>query len=245
VKKFLILQLRPENEASDSEFEAILRFGGLSHEEVHRIRVEQGNVEDINLDNYAAIIAGGSPFDVSIPEEKKSVVQKSVEEFFNKLFDKVIPQDFPFLGACSGNGLLGSYCGATISGTYAETLGSVDVWVTDEGAKDHLLKGLPKNFSAMVGHKEACDTVPPGAVLLVSSDACPVQMFRLKNNIYATQFHPEADVDEFILRVKVYKYAGYFPPEEAENLIEAIRKSDTPIPKKILTRFIDRYRTEK
>lgn len=243
MKKFLILQLRPENEASDSEFEAILRFGGLSYEEVHRIRVEQGNVEDINLDNYAAIIAGGSPFDVSIPEEKKSVVQKSVEDFFNTLFDKVIPQDFPFLGACSGNGLLGSYCGATISGTYAETLGSVDVWVTDEGGKDPLLKDLPKNFSALVGHKEACDTVPPGAVLLVSSDPCPVQMFRLKNNIYATQFHPEADADEFILRVKVYKYAGYFPPEEAQNLIKAIRKSNTPVPKIILSRFIDRYRS--
>jgi GMP synthase (glutamine-hydrolysing) len=243
LKKFLILQLRPENEASDSEFEAILRFGGLSHEEVHRIRVEQGNVEDINIDNYSAIIAGGSPFDVSIPEEKKSVVQKSVEEFFNTLFDKVIPQDFPFLGACSGNGLLGRYCGATISNNYAETLGSVDVWVTDEGGKDPLLKGLPKNFSAMVGHKEACDTVPPGAVLLVSSDPCPVQMFRLKKNIYATQFHPEADVDEFILRVKVYKYAGYFRPEEAEDLIEAIRKSNTPVPKIILSRFIDRYRS--
>lgn len=243
MKKFLILQLRPENEASDSEFEAILRFGGLSHEEVHRIRVEQGNVEDINIDNYSAIIAGGSPFDVSIPEEKKSVVQKSVEEFFNTLFDKVIPQDFPFLGACSGNGLLGRYCGAPISGNYAETLGSVEVWVTDEGGKDPLLKGLPKNFSAMVGHKEACDAVPPGAVLLVSSDACPVQMFRLKKNIYATQFHPEADADEFILRVKVYKYAGYFRPEEAEDLIEAIRKSNTPVPKIILSRFIDRYRS--
>ncbi len=243
MKKFLILQLRPENEASDSEFEAILRFGGLSHEEVHRIRVEQGNVEDINIDNYSAIIAGGSPFDVSIPEEKKSVVQKSVEEFFNTLFDKMIPQDFPFLGACSGNGLLGRYCGATISNNYAETLGSVDVWVTDEGGKDPLLKGLPKNFSAMVGHKEACDTVPPGAVLLVSSDPCPVQMFRLKKNIYATQFHPEADADEFVLRVKVYKYAGYFRPEEAEDLIEAIRKSNTPVPKIILSRFIDRYRS--
>lgn len=243
MKKFLILQLRPENEASDSEFEAILRVGGLSYEEVHRVRVEQGNIQDINIDNYSAIIAGGSPFDVSIPEEKKSVVQKSVEEFFNTLFDTVIPKDFPFLGACSGNGLLGRYCGATISNKYAETLGSVDVWVTDEGVKDPLLKGLPKKFSALVGHKEACDTVPPGSVLLVSSDLCPVQMFRVKKNIYATQFHPEADADEFILRVKVYKYAGYFRPEEAENLIEAIRKSNTPVPKIILSRFIDKYRS--
>ncbi len=243
MKKFLILQLRPETEASDSEFEAILRVGGLSHEEVDRVRVEQGNIQDINIDNYSAIIAGGSPFDVSIPEEKKSIVQKSVEEFFNTLFDKVIPQDFPFLGACSGNGLLGRYCGATISNNYAETLGSVDVWVTDEGGKDPLLKGLPKKFSAMVGHKEACDTVPPGSVLLVSSDQCPVQMFRVKKNIYATQFHPEADADEFILRVRVYKYAGYFRPEEAENLIKAIRKSNTPIPKIILSRFVDIYRS--
>ncbi len=235
--------MRPETIAADSEYEAILRVGGLSHEEVHRVRVEQGNIQDINIYNYSAIIAGGSPFDVSIPEEKKSIVQKSVEEFFNTLFDKVIPQDFPFLGACSGNGLLGRYCGASISNNYAETLGSVNVWVTDEGVKDPLLKGLPKKFFAMVGHKEACDTVPPGSVLLVSSDTCPIQMFRVKKNIYATQFHPEADADEFILRVKVYKYAGYFRPEEAENLIKAIRKSNTPIPKIILSRFVDRYRS--
>ncbi|MGB5227155.1 MAG: glutamine amidotransferase [Eudoraea sp.] len=245
MKKFLILQMRPETEASDSEFEAILRYGGLSSEEVHRIRVEQENIEDIDINNYSAIIAGGSPFDISIPEAKKSATQKRVEVFFNSLFDKLIPLDFPFLGACSGNGLLGRYCGATITNKYAEPLRSVEVWVTDEGAKDPVLKGLPKKFSALVGHKEACDAVPPGAVLLVSSDPCPVQMFRVKKNIYATQFHPEADADEFILRIKIYKYAGYFKPEEAEDLISAIRQSNTPVPKKILSRFIDRYRSTK
>ncbi|MGB5428161.1 glutamine amidotransferase-related protein, partial [Eudoraea sp.] len=176
MKKFLILQLRPETEASDSEFEAILRVGGLSHEEVDRVRVEQGNILDINIDNYSAIIAGGSPFDVSIPEEKKSMVQKNVEQFFDTLFDKLIPQDFPFFGACSGNGLLGRYCGAAITNKYAEPLQSVEVKVTDEGINDPLLKGLPKKFSALVGHKEACDDVPPGSVLLVTSDPCPVQM---------------------------------------------------------------------
>jgi len=243
LKKFLILQLRPETEASDSEFEAILRVAGLSYEEVHRIRVEQGNIEEIDLDNYAAIIAGGSPFDVGIPEEKKSVVQKNVELFFEKLFDKLVPQDFPFLGACSGNGLLGRYCGATITNKYAEPLQSVEVTVTDEGINDPLLRGLPKKFSAFVGHKEACDDVPPGAVLLVTSEPCPVQMFRVKKNLYATQFHPEADADEFILRIKIYKYAGYFKPEEAENLIEALKETNTPVPKIILSRFVGIYRS--
>ncbi|MBT8182781.1 MAG: glutamine amidotransferase, partial [Eudoraea sp.] len=176
---------------------------------------------------------------------KKSSAQKKVEEFFNSLFDKLIPRDFPFLGACSGNGLLGRYCGASISDKYAETLRSVEVWVTEEGAKDPLLKGLPKKFTALVGHKEACDTVPAGAVLLVSSDPCPVQMFRIKKNIYATQFHPEADVEEFVLRIRIYKYAGYFRPEEAEELSAAIRESNNPVPNEILRRFVDRYRSEK
>ena len=237
--------MRPETEASDSEFKAILRVGGLSPEEVHRIRLEQNNIQDIDLNNYSAIIAGGSPFDISIPETRKSIAQKNVEAFFYSLFDKVIPLDFPFLGACCGNSLLGRYCGATISNKYAEPLRSVEVWVTDEGAEDALLKGLPKKFSALVGHKEACDTIPPGSVLLISSDHCPVQMFRVKENIYATQFHPEADADEFILRVRIYKYSGYFRPEETEELIKSIRQSNVPVPGEILRRFVDRYRSQK
>ena len=36
--------------------------------------------------------------------------------------------------------------------------------------------------------------LPPTAVLLATSPRCPVQMFRVKQNLYATQFHPELDV---------------------------------------------------
>lgn len=235
--------MRPENETSDSEFEAILRVGEINRELVHRIRVEQLDELHIDLNNYCAIIAGGSPFDVSCPKDQKSVVQKNVESFFNSLFDQVIANDFPFLGACSGNGLLGSYCGTAISGKYAEPVGSVTVTVTEEGEKDQLLIGLPNQFPALVGHKEACDNVPQGAVLLLSSEPCPVQMFRIKKNIYATQFHPEADEDEFVLRINIYKDHGYFPPEEADQLIMAIKDIETPDTKEILRRFVSKYKT--
>ncbi len=241
MKKFLILQMRPENETADSEFEAILRAGVLKRDEVHRIRLEQG-IPEIDLNDYSAIIAGGSPFDVSIPLENKSKVQKDIEVFFNRLFDLVVPQDFPFLGACSGNGLLGKYCGASISNKYPEPIGDVDIYVTEEGINDPLLQDLPQTFSALVGHKEACDKVPHGAVLLATSKPCPVQMFRVKENIYATQFHPEADKEEFILRINIYKYHGYFRPEEAEELIASVLQTNTPIPKEILKRFVQAYK---
>ena len=233
--------MRPEDATADSEFKAILRVGHLAPNEVHRVRLEKG-IPKVDLENYDAIIAGGSPFDISTPEPLKSPIQKNIEAFFNTLFDKVVPNDFPFLGACSGNGALGSYCGASISNTYAEPIGSVTLHITEEGAKDPLLKDLPQTFSALVGHKEACDDLPPGAVLLATSTSCPVQMFRVKQHIYATQFHPEADADEFIVRIHTYKDYGYFPPEEAEDLIASIRTLKTPVPKEILKRFVEQYK---
>jgi len=71
--------------------------------------------------------------------------------------------------------------------------------------------------------------------------ACPVQMFRVGENVYATQFHPEGDADGFITRIQVYKHHGYFPPHEAEVLIDAVKGAQTPFAQEILKRFVDRY----
>ena len=241
-KPFLVIQLRPEDEAADSEFRAILRYSGLREDEVVRARVEHTGLPVIELSDYSAIIVGGSPFDMSTPKEAKSEIQIKVENDFMALLEKIVELDFPFLGACSGNSLLGKFCGARISTKYADPVGGIDVVLTDEGTKDPLLKGFPVTFRVLLGHKEACDDVPPGAVLLASSETCPVQMFRLGTNVYATQFHPEADLEGFTIRINVYKSHGYFAPETAQDLIAAIADEDTPEAKRILNRFIRRYR---
>lgn len=242
MKKFLILQLRPEDETSDNEYVSILKYGHLTPEETERVRIEKTGIPELVLNDYAGIIVGGSPFDISTPAADKSDLQKKIEANFTKLFDEVIEKDFPFLGACSGNGLLGNHCGATISKQFGEPVGGVDVTVTETGQTDPLLAGLPTTFRALVGHKEACDTTPAGAVLLASSDTCPVQMFRVGQNVYATQFHPEADPSVFIVRINIYKHHGYFPAETAEELIAAVEKESTPHANEILRRFVERYR---
>lgn len=242
MKKFLILQLRPEDETSDNEYEAILFRGGLLPEETKRIRIEHTGVPDIDLDTYSAVIVGGSPYDVSTPEEQKSPEQKLVERRFTPFLDEVIERDFPFLGACSGNGLLGNHCGAPITSQYGEPVGGVDMTLTEAGKQDPLLAGLPDTFRVLVGHKEACDCTPPGATLLGSSPTCPVQMFRVGQNVYATQFHPEADPAVFNVRIEVYKHFGYFPAETAAKLSATIATEDTPHAHEILRRFVARYR---
>lgn len=240
-KPFLILQLRPETETSDSEFAAILKYGELNEWDTSRYRIEQSGIPDINLDDYSAVIVGGSPFDISTPAAKKSAIQNKLESDFQHLLDEIVPRDFPFLGACSGNGLLGSYLHARISGKYAEPVGITQVKLTTAGKKDVLLQGFPEQFPVLLGHKEACDTTPKGAVLLISSKACPVQMFRVGNNVYATQFHPEGDKEGFCLRIEVYKHHGYFQPDEALRIAAAVSREPTPFAQKILKRFVARY----
>ena len=241
-KPLLIMQLRPEDETSDNEYAAILKYAGLAEENAVRLRIEVSGIpESLKLDDYSALIVGGSPFDISTPTAEKSAIQNKIEADFARLFDQIVARDFPFLGACSGNGLLGSYLGAPISRKFGEAVGCVPLRLTDAAREDPLLSDFPQTIEVLLGHKEACDELPQGAVLLITGDACPVQMFRVGENVYATQFHPEGDAEGFTTRIHAYKHHGYFQPHEADVLIAAVSCVDTPYPQEILRRFVSRY----
>ena len=243
-KPFLLLQLRPEDATADNEYLSILKYGGLCDSDIHRLRIEQNGLPpELDLDNYSAIIVGGSPFDISTPLQNKSEAQLRIEQDFMRLLDLVVNRDFPFLGACSGNGLLGHYLGTPVTARYREPVSSAMLELTEAGRQDPLLEGFPDQIQVLLGHKEACDYTPAGAVLLLTGSACPVQMFRVGLNVYATQFHPEGDPKGFALRINVYKNHGYFDPAEAGDLIDRVRGVQTPYAQEILRRFVNRYRS--
>ena len=241
-KPFLILQLRPEDDTADGELRKLCQYGRIEPARVRRIRLERQPDPEVNLRDYAAIIVGGSPFDLSTPANRKSELQVAIEDFFRRLLDEVIERDFPFLGCCSGNALLGNHLGAGISGKFGEDVGGIDIEITEAGRGDPLLAGMPSVIRVLVGHKEACDETPPGSTLLASGGLCPVQMFRVGGNVYATQFHPEGDFEGFDVRINAYKHHGYFPPETAEALSRRIRAEHTPEAHEILRRFVARYK---
>jgi GMP synthase (glutamine-hydrolysing) len=113
--------------------------------------------------------------------------------------------------------------------------------ITEAGKQDKLLRGFPDQIDVLLGHKEAVDTLPAGASLLMTGSGCPVQMFRIGENVYATQFHPEGDAEEFILRINTYRNHGYFEPHEAEALKKRVSQKPTPHAQDILRRFVDAY----
>jgi len=243
MKPFLILQLRSIHEAADNELDAFLFYGGLKKLEIQRIRMEENGIPDLNLNDYSGIICGGGPSNVSDPKENKSQAQLRFEADLTRLYPQIIEKDFPFLGACYGIGSLTNYLGGEVStSNYAEEVGLSIINLTEEADSDPLTKGLQKKFKAFTGHKEACQNLVTGATLLASSAKCPIQMIRYKNNIYATQFHPELDKEGLSLRINIYKNHGYFSPERAESIIDQIQYEDVTVPELILKRFVERYR---
>jgi len=153
----------------------------------------------------------------------------------------VIARDFPFLGACYGIGTIGAHEGAVIDGTYREPISVIEVARTDAGASDPLLQGLPDAFTAFVGHKEAITVLPASATLLVRGEACPVQMFRVGRNVYATQFHPELDVEGISTRIRAYADHGYFATGELDLTLAAVRRLPVTHTGLILRAFVERY----
>ena len=241
MRPFLLLSSRAEDVAAHDEYAAFLRATGLPTDRLRRIRMEAAPLPALDLDDYAGIFVGGGPFNSSDAPLEKSPVQHRVERELGALLDEVVARDFPFFGACYGVGTLGVHQGGVIDRTYAEPISAVRMRLTDEGAADPVLTGMPQEFDAFVGHKEACTVLPPGAVLLATSAACPVQMFRVKQNLYATQFHPELDLPGLLTRVHVYQHAGYFPPAELDELIARLRPAVVTEPGRMLANFVARY----
>ena len=241
MKPFLLLAIRAEDAAADNEYDSFLSLSGLGEGGLRRVRLEQHALGSVDLDDWSGIMLGGGPFNYSDSDELKTPVQRRVEADLTGLLDQVVSADFPFLGACYGIGALGRHQGAVIDRRFAEPVGAVEITLTPAGRRDPLLAGLPAAFQAFTGHKEAVSKLPGHAVLLASSAGCPVQAFRIGGNVYATQFHPELDVAGLYTRIGVYKHAGYFDPDEADQIKARAASSDVTWPPAILRGFVQRY----
>lgn len=238
---FLLLSTRAEDDLAHQEHEAVARHMGVPPERVVQWRLEAGPMPGLDLGRWAGVVIGGSPFTVSDPPGSKDPVQRRVEADLTAVLDAVVAADFPTLGLCYGMGVLGVHQQATVDTTHGEQLAAPVVTLTEAGADDPLLEGVPRQFRAWVGHKEAVATPSSGMTVLAGSAACPVQLVRVGRHVRATQFHPELDAEGLAARVAVYAHHGYFAPEEAADIVAAARTTDVSASHRLLARFAVLY----
>ena len=240
-RPFLLLTSRVDDTLAEQERAAFLRLTGLGADAVVHVRLEEGPVLPLDVTAYAGVVLGGSPFTVSEPDSAKSATERRVEGELTVLVRELVARQVPFLGLCYGVGATSLALGGVVDRTYGEPVGTTTVRVTAAGRDDLLFGSLPEVFAAFVGHKEAATEPPPGAVVVATSEACPVQAYRVGPCAWVTQFHPELEAEAFVQRIRAYAHLGYFRPDEQDAIIDVVRAADATAAHDVLRRFVAEF----
>ncbi len=112
------------------------------------------------------------------------------------LLNQAIRTSTPTLGVCLGGQLLAAAAGGTVQkGTDGAEIGAYLAAKRDAAMSDPLFADLPMTPDVMHYHYDVVSTLPPGAVLLLSSMGYPHQAWRQGEAAWGLQFHIEAPAD--------------------------------------------------
>ena len=212
---------------------------GLTSDQVHQVRIER-ELPDLDLSEYSGAFVCGSPWDANADDHLKEERQVRAEAWLRSFYDRALGESFPILGLCYGLGTLTLHLGGVIDTHHGEEISGIALTKTDAGREDPLLEGTPDRFHSYVGHHEAVRELAPGMQVLLAGDDTPIQMVRVGEAAWATQFHPEMDLEG--VNVRIDQYAGrYYPVEKAEAIRAQVATVDTDPSRIILRNFVSRF----
>ena len=235
--RLLYVCVRPQEGAAAAEHESFRTGARLKPDELDRIDLVRTRLPRDAIGRWDAFVVGGSPFNVTDPESTKTDAQRAVEADLERLAGEAIAQRTAALFTCYGIGIVTRMLGGEVSRAFPEDTGPVAVELTADGERDAIFGTLARRFSALTAHKEGAGETPPGAVLLATSEGCPVQAYRVGDRLYATQFHPEPTAQAFTERMAVYRDDGYFDSGDYDAIAARVLAASITEPTRILRGF--------
>lgn len=98
------------------------------------------------------------------------------------------------LGVCLGAQLIADVLGGRVTPNPQKEIGWHPVTLTEAGLQCPLFSGLPRQIDVFHWHGDTF-SIPPKAVRLAASQACPNQAFLYRDRVLALQFHLEYSPD--------------------------------------------------
>jgi GMP synthase (glutamine-hydrolysing) len=111
--------------------------------------------------------------------------------------------NIPTLGICLGGQIIARALGAEVGPNPQKEIGWYFINTINEDKANLLFHNLPSVLPVFQWHGDTF-SLPEGAILLASSEACQNQAFVYRNNIWALQFHLEVDRDMIKIWSEIY-----------------------------------------
>lgn len=107
---------------------------------------------------------------------------------------RTVTAGIPILGVCLGSQLIAKALGGEVKPGNRLEIGPVPIALTVEEDTDPVFGTFPATLDVFQWHGEGL-TLPPGAILLASSEHFPVQAFRYRERVYGLLFHLELETE--------------------------------------------------
>lgn len=233
----LYVCVRPEIGAADAEHASFRRALGV--DVVDRLDLLQEPLDAARLQSYRGVVVGGSPFNVT--DEAKSDVQLRVEANLEALARSAMAAEIAVFFTCFSIGVVTRMLGGRVVTDMPESAMATVIDTTEEGAADPVFGPSGRALTVFTAHKESAASTPPGAVLLATNEACPVQAYRVGTHLYAAQFHPEPTPRDFADRMTFYRTTGYFDPDEFDRVQGQVLAASVTEGAALLRRFAETF----
>ena len=230
---YLLLQIRnPDDPMRSHEVECFSRALQASPGQIEVVDLLTERPSDLHFHKRDVVLFGGSGHYSAAGEG----------EWLERALDvlrEVHNRKQPTFASCWGfQAMARAMGGRVVNDPTRAEVGTHTLQLTPAGQDDPVFGPLGATFDAQMGHEDCVVELPPDTTLLASSDKVTHQAYRFDDApIYCTQFHPELNRADLILRLEAYpEYIELVTGLTPEAFAEAV--FDTPETEALLPRFI-------
>lgn len=199
--RVLFVQIR-EDAMKEHEFQCVREKISLTSDDLVSFDIFSRLLTLSDLDGFEALIIGGSG-GYCLSERKIEPQCHSIKEAVREARRRRLP----ILGICFGHHLITEALGGAVTqDRERQEVGTFEIKQKSAARLDPIFSLLPERFFAQEGHKDHVVALPPGAVLLASTDGSPYQIFTFPGEpIYSIQLHPELNRQDVAERLEFYR----------------------------------------
>lgn len=184
------------------------------------------------LDDFDALFVLGGPMNVD--EEDRYPWLKAEKA----LLGEAIAAGRPLVGICLGAQLLSLVLEGAVTRNACKERGCFPVDLTRDGRQSFLFTDFPDRFPAFHWHSDRF-SIPPGAVHVAGTEACPEQAFVYRDRVIGLQFHLESTEDSILSLIEHGREATTCSPhiQDPISMEEFVR--NLPVSQSLLEALLD------